>query len=49
MDQMQEKGINIFEMMQKMCPKCVSVATSQASNEEKEKLKTDMQEVFSKI
>jgi hypothetical protein len=46
---MQEKGINMFEMMRMMCPKCVSVATSQASNEDKEKLKSDMTEIFSRI
>jgi hypothetical protein len=49
MNQMQEKGINMFEMMRMMCPKCVSVATSQASEADKQKLKTDMIEVFSKI
>jgi hypothetical protein len=49
MNQMQEKGINMFEMMRMMCPKCVSVATSQASDEDKDKLKSDMTEVFSKI
>ena len=49
MNQMQEKGINMFEMMRMMCPKCVSVATSQASDEDKEKLKSDMTEVFSNI
>lgn len=49
MNQMQEKGINIFDMMRMMCPKCVSVATSQASEEDKEKLKSDMTEVFSTI
>jgi hypothetical protein len=49
MNQMQEKGINLFDMMRMMCPKCVSVATSQASDEDKKKLKSDMTEVFAKI
>jgi hypothetical protein len=49
MNQMQEKGINMFDMMRMMCPKCVSVATSHATDKEKEKLKSDMNEIFSKI
>jgi hypothetical protein len=49
MNQMLEKGINMFDMMRMMCPKCVSLATSQASDEDKQKLKSDMTEIFSKI
>jgi hypothetical protein len=49
MNQMLEKGINMLEMMRIMCPKCVTVATSQASDEDKKTLKSEMTEVFSKI
>jgi hypothetical protein len=35
--------------MKMMCPKCVSVATSNASEEEKSDLKSHMLEVFSNI
>lgn len=43
------KKFMMQKMMPMMCPKCLSVATSQASDEDKEKLKSDMNEVFSKI
>jgi hypothetical protein len=49
MDMMQQKGIDIFQMMKMMCPKCVSVATSNASEEDKSKLKSQMAEVFATI
>jgi hypothetical protein len=49
MNMMQQKGIDMFEMMKMMCPKCVAVATSNASEEEKTKLKSDMREIFSNI
>jgi hypothetical protein len=46
MNTMEQKGISMMEMMKKMCPKCVSVATSAASEEEKGKLKAEMTELF---
>jgi hypothetical protein len=49
MNQMLEKGINMVDMMRMMCPKCVSIATSQASDEDKKKMKSDMTGVFSRI
>jgi hypothetical protein len=49
MNMMQEKGIDMFRMMKMMCPKCVSVATSQATGEDKVKLKEQMSEVFAKL
>jgi hypothetical protein len=49
MNMMQEKGIERFQMMKMMCPKCVSVATSNASEEEKNELKSYMSEVFQNI
>jgi hypothetical protein len=49
MNIMQEKSIDIFQMMKTMCPKCVSVATSQATSEDKLKLKEQMSEVFAKL
>ena len=49
MNMMQQKGIDMFEMMKMMCPRCLSVATSDASEEEKIKLKSEMTEIFSNI
>jgi hypothetical protein len=49
MNMMREKGIDIFQMMEKMCPKCVSVATSRTTTEDKENLKKQMAEVFEKL
>ena len=49
MDMMQHKGIDMFQMMKMMCPKCVSVATSKASEDEKSELKSQMLKVFSNI
>jgi hypothetical protein len=49
MDQMQKKGINMIDMMGIMCPKCVAIATSQASNDEKQKLKAELTELVSNI
>ena len=46
MNMMQQKGIDMFQMMKTMCPKCVSVATSNASEDDKNKLKSQMSEVF---
>ena len=49
MKMMQQKGIDMFQMMKTMCPKCVSVATSNASEDDKNKLKAQLSEVFSGI
>ncbi len=49
MERMEEKGIRMTEMMQMMCPKCISVATAKATGEEKEELKSKMQGYFSRI
>ena len=49
MDSMQQKGIEMFQMMKMMCPKCLSVATSNASENEKKILKSQMSEVFDNI
>jgi hypothetical protein len=49
MDMMEQKGIDMFEMMKKMCPKCLSVATSRASGEEKARLKSQMTDFVDKI
>ena len=49
MNMMQEKGIDMFQMMKMMCPKCLSVATSNASEDDKKVLKSQMSEVFSTI
>ena len=49
MNTMQNKGIDMFKMMQMMCPKCLSVVTAQASSEDKEKLKNQMSEVLTKL
>ena len=49
MNQMQEKGIHMFDMMRLMCPKCVNIASSQAADKDKEQLKKDMFEIFSKV
>ncbi len=49
MKMMQQQGIDMFQMMKMMCPKCVSVATSNASEDDKNKLKLQMSEVFSNI
>jgi hypothetical protein len=49
MEMMQQKGIDMFQMMKIMCPKCVSVATSKISEDDKSKLKSQMAEVFANI
>jgi hypothetical protein len=49
MDMMEQKGIDMFEMMKKMCPKCLSGATSRASGEEKARLKSQMTDFVDKI
>ena len=49
MNTMQEKGIEIFQMMKMMCPKCLSVATSKSSADDKDALKAHMSEVFANI
>ncbi len=49
MNMMQQKGIEMFEMMKMMCPKCLSVATSNASEDEKNILKSQMSDVLSNI
>jgi hypothetical protein len=49
MNTMQQKGIEMFEMMKKMCPKCLSVATSKVSEEDKNIFKSQMSEVFANI
>jgi hypothetical protein len=49
MNMMQHKGIDIFQMMKMMCPKCVTVATSKASEDDKNILKAQMSEVFANI
>ena len=46
---MQEKGIEMFQMMKMMCPKCLSVATSKVSEDDKTLLKSQMSEVFANI
>ena len=46
MNMMQQKGIEMFQMMKMMCPKCLSVATSNASEDDKNILKSQMSEVF---
>jgi len=49
MNMMQEKGMDMFAMMGMMCPKCVSVASAEASSEEKAKLKEQMSRVFAEL
>ena len=49
MNMMQEKGIAPLEMMKKMCPKCISVASAWISEEEKTQLKSHMSEVFASL
>ncbi len=49
MNVMQQKGIEMFQMMKMMCPKCLSVATSNASEDDKNILKSHMSEVFENI
>jgi hypothetical protein len=49
MNIMQQKNIDIFQMMKMMCPKCVSVATSNASEADKNNLKSEILKVFSNI
>ena len=49
MNMMQQKGIDMFQMMNMMCPKCLSVATSKASENDKNILKSQMSEVFANI
>ena len=49
MNMMQQKGIDMFQMMKMMCPKCVSVAISNASEDDKSELKSQMSKVFSNI
>ena len=49
MNKMQDSGMDMLSMMRMMCPKCVSVATAQATPEDKVKLKNQMSEVFAKL
>jgi hypothetical protein len=49
MNMMQDKGIYMFQMMKMMCPKCLSVATSNASEDDKKELKSQMSEVLSSV
>jgi hypothetical protein len=49
MNMMQEKGIDMFQMMKMMCPKCFSVATSRASEDDRGELKSQMSEVLASI
>ena len=49
MNTMQQKGIEMFQMMKMMCPKCLSVATSEASEDDKMVFKSQMSEVFANI
>ena len=49
MNAMEQKGIDKFEMMKKMCPKCVSFVTSNTSQEDKNRLKLQMSEVFTRL
>ncbi len=49
MNMMEQKGFDMFQMMKMMCPKCLSVATSNASREDKDKLKSQISEVFAEI
>jgi hypothetical protein len=49
MNMMQKKGIEMLQMMKMMCPKCLSVATSKASEGDKLVLKSQMSEVFDNI
>jgi hypothetical protein len=48
-EMMQQKGIDVFQMMNMMCPKCVLVATSNFSEEDKSRLKSQMADVFANI
>jgi hypothetical protein len=49
MNVMEQKGIDMFQMMEMMCPKCISVATAKASDEAKDKLKQKMTNVFAEL
>ena len=49
MNMMQQKGIDMFQMMKMMCPKCLSVATSHASEDDKNKLKAQMSKIFANM
>ncbi len=49
MNMMEQRGIDMLEMMKIMCPKCLSVATSNASMEDKKQLKSQITEVFADI
>ncbi len=49
MNMMQQKGIDMFQMMKMMCPKCISVATSNASEDDRRELKSQMAEALSSI
>jgi hypothetical protein len=49
MNMMQQKGIDMFQMIKMMCPKCVSVATSNASEDDKNKLKSQMSKIFANM
>jgi hypothetical protein len=49
MNMMEQKGIDVFRMMEMMCPKCVSVATSGASEDERSRLKAQMLRVFADL
>ena len=49
MNTMQQKGIEMFQMMKMMCPKCLTVATSNVSEDDKNALKSQMSEIFANI
>ena len=49
MNMMEQKGIDVLQMMEMMCPKCYSVATAKASDEAKDKLKQNMTNVFAEL
>ena len=49
MNMMHKKGIEMLQMMKMMCPKCLSVATSKASEDDKVVFKSQMSEVFANI
>jgi hypothetical protein len=42
-------NMSFEEKMQMMCPKCLSVATSEVSESDKDALKAQMSEVFANI
>jgi hypothetical protein len=49
MNIMEEKEIEVLHMMELMCPKCISIASTKISAVDKQKLKKQMSEIFEKI